>query len=88
VSGAVSRSGDEKTFEARHAARPTHALQRGAERGRGEAAERERRERRCDHEVSGDRQAREFVASAHSRASERRSLKLGLGLVNYHVVLL
>jgi hypothetical protein len=39
VSGDATRSGDEETHEAQRAARPTHQLRRGAERGRGEAAE-------------------------------------------------
>ena len=39
--------GDEETHEARRAARSTHSLRRGAERGRGEAEEGQR-ERRCD----------------------------------------
>ena len=90
MSSDVMWRGDEETHEARRAARSTHMLRRGAERGRGEAAERERRERRCDHEVSGNGQAREseFAASVHSRASARRSPNLGLGLVNYLFALL
>ena len=47
VSGDAIWRGDEETHEAQRAARSTHSLQRGAERGRGEAEEGQR-ERRCD----------------------------------------
>jgi len=47
VSGIVIWRGDEETHEAWCAARSTHHLRRGAERGRGEA-EGGQRERRCD----------------------------------------
>ena len=39
VSGDAIWRGDEETHEARRAARSTHPLRRGAERGRGEAEE-------------------------------------------------
>ena len=48
VSGDAMRGVDEVTCEAQRTARPAHRLRRGAKRGRGEAAERERRERQRD----------------------------------------
>ncbi len=47
VSGDAIRCGDEKTHEARRAARSAHPLRRSAKWGRGEAEE-GKRERRCD----------------------------------------
>jgi hypothetical protein len=47
VSGDAIRRGDEEMHDTRRAARSTHGLRRGAERGRGEAEEGQR-ERRCD----------------------------------------
>jgi hypothetical protein len=63
--------GDEEIYEARRAARSTHALRRGAERGRGEAEEGQF-ERRCDMARRRGNARGTARGAVDSRAATRR----------------